>query len=74
MEVIGAVERVSGRAVPVRLGDRRAGDPAVLVAASDRLRRETGWTPRFAALDTIVSHALAWRDAHPDGYADRGDG
>ena len=71
MAVIGAVERVSGSRVPVRLAARRPGDPAVLVAGSGRLRRETGWAPRYDALDTIVSHALAWRQAHPAGYGDR---
>ncbi len=71
LEVIRAVERVSGRRVPVRMAGRRAGDPAVLVAASARLRRETGWAPRFAAIEDIVGHALAWREAHPEGYADR---
>ncbi len=68
MEVIRAVEQVSGRTVPVRVTGRRAGDPAVLVAGSDLLRRETGWAPRFDALPTIVTHALAWREAHPSGY------
>ncbi len=70
MEVIGAVERVSRRPVPVRIAGRRAGDPAVLVAGSGRLRAETGWLPRYDALDTIVAHALAWRQSHPDGYGD----
>jgi UDP-glucose 4-epimerase len=60
--------RALARSVPVRLAARRAGDPAVLVASSARLRRETGWSPRFAALDDIVATALAWRRAHPDGY------
>lgn len=67
-EVIRAVESVSGRRVPVRVAARRAGDPARLVASSARLRAETGWTPRFAALETIVEHALAWRAAWPRGY------
>jgi len=71
MEVIRTVERVSGRTVPVRLAGRRAGDPAILVAGADRLRRETGWAPHHDALETIVAHALAWREAHPHGYADR---
>jgi len=70
MEVIRAVEQVSGRAVPVRIAGRRAGDPAVLVAGSDRLRSQTGWAPDHAELTTIVSHALAWRQSHPDGYGD----
>ncbi len=70
-EVIAAVAAVSGRPVPVRTGVRRAGDPAVLVAASDRIRAQAGWSPRFADLDTIVGTALAWRESHPGGYRDR---
>jgi UDP-glucose 4-epimerase len=70
--VIAAVERVGGRKVPHEIGPRRPGDPPVLVASSDRLRRETGWTPRFAALDEIVRTAWAWRERHPQGYGDRG--
>ena len=70
-EVIAAVERVTGRPVPHSIGPRRAGDPAVLVAASERLRRECGWTPRYAELDEIVRTAWAWREAHPRGYGER---
>jgi UDP-glucose 4-epimerase len=71
MEVIRSVERVGGRPVPVRMAGRRPGDPAALVAASDLLRRETGWSPKFAALDDIVRSAWAWREAHPQGYGDK---
>jgi UDP-glucose 4-epimerase len=71
LEVIRSVERVSGKTVPVRMAARRAGDPAALVAASDRLRAETGWSPRFAELDRIVETALAWRVGHPQGYKTR---
>jgi UDP-glucose 4-epimerase len=70
-EVIETVAQVSGRVVPVRDAPRRAGDPAVLVAASGKLRAETGWAPRFDAITAIVEHALLWREAHPDGYGDR---
>jgi UDP-glucose 4-epimerase len=70
-EVIAAVERVGGRPVPHSIGPRRAGDPAILVASSERLRRETGWSPRFAALDEIVRTAWAWHEAHPRGFDDR---
>ena len=66
-EVIAAVERVSGRRVPVRLAPRRPGDPPVLVAAAGRIARETGWAPRLT-LDDMVRTALDWRLAHPDGY------
>ena len=68
LDVIRSVERVSGRVVPHRIVDRRPGDPAVLVASSERIRAETGWTPRFTALDDIVATALAWRRTNPNGY------
>ena len=70
-EVIAAVEKVTGRKVPVRYGDRRAGDPAVLVAASDRIKAEAGWSPRYAELTEIVRTAYEWRERHPGGYRDR---
>jgi len=68
MEVIRSVERVSGRPVPHHLAPRRGGDPARLVASPARIAAETGWAPRFAALDDIVASALRWREAHPAGY------
>jgi UDP-glucose 4-epimerase len=70
LQVVEAVERISGRRVPYRICPRRPGDPAVLVASSERARRELGWQPRFAELDEIVRTALIWREAHPHGYAD----
>jgi UDP-glucose 4-epimerase len=71
-DVIAAVERVGGRPVPHRIGPRRPGDPAVLVASSARLMAETGWAPRYGTLEEIVATAWAWREAHPQGYGDRG--
>ena len=71
LEVVSAVERVSGRTVPLRHAPRRAGDPASLVADAALLRKETGWAPRFAALDEIVRTAFAWREAHPQGFGAR---
>ncbi|GAA4503851.1 UDP-glucose 4-epimerase GalE [Gluconacetobacter aggeris] len=68
MEVIRSVERVTGRVVPWHLAPRRPGDPARLVAGAERLRRETGWAPRFVALDEIVETAYRWRLSHPNGY------
>jgi UDP-glucose 4-epimerase len=70
LQVIDAVRRASGRTVPYRIVPRRAGDPAVLVASSERAQRELGWRPRFADLDAIVRTALVWREAHPHGYGD----
>jgi UDP-glucose 4-epimerase len=69
LQVVDSVARVSDRRVPYRICPRRPGDPAVLVASSERAQRELGWHPRFADLDAIVRTALLWREAHPDGYA-----
>jgi UDP-glucose 4-epimerase len=69
-QVIAAVADVTGRTLPTVVGPRRLGDPPVLVASSDRIRRETGWRPRLASLHDIVRTAVAWRQAHPQGYRD----
>lgn len=69
MDVIQSVERVSGLSVPWEAAERRAGDPAILVADSTTLRQQTGWSPRWSALDTIVETAFQWRKNHPGGYA-----
>ncbi len=70
-EVIAAVEAVTGRMVPYRIVPRRPGDPAVLIASSERIRAETGWRPRFGDLHDMVRTAWAWREAHPHGFGDR---
>ena len=69
-QVIDTVGRIGGKPVPHSFGPRRAGDPASLVASSARLRAETGWSPRFPALEDIVRTAWAWHAAHPRGYRD----
>jgi UDP-glucose 4-epimerase len=60
LEVVEAVKRVSGRPFEVHLAPRRPGDPAQIVAASEKIRRTLGWTPRWEDLDAIVGQALAW--------------
>ena len=60
LDVIETVKRVSGVDFKVELASRRAGDPAQIVAASDRARAVLNWQPRFDDLQTIVKHALAW--------------
>ena len=68
-EVVETVRRVTGHPIPAREAQRRPGDPAVLVAASDSIKRELGWQPQFQTLESIVRSAWEWRRAHPDGYA-----
>jgi UDP-glucose-4-epimerase GalE len=69
-EVIDAVERASGRTVPIVMSARRPGDPARLVAASTRANTELGWRPRLAALSDIVGTAWQWHSRNPRGYGE----
>ena len=68
-EVVETVRRVTGHPIPDREVQRRPGDPAVLVAACDKIKRELRWQPQFQTLESIVRSAWEWRRAHPDGYA-----
>jgi UDP-glucose 4-epimerase len=67
-QIVAAVERVTGRALPVEYGGRRAGDPPALVADSSRARTVLGWEPVHSTLDEMVSSAWAWLRRYPDGY------
>lgn len=60
LQVLDAVRRVSGEAVEARMAPRRAGDPASIVASSQKIRATLEWAPRLDDIDTIVRHALAW--------------
>jgi UDP-glucose 4-epimerase len=66
LEVIESVRRVTGKPIAVEECPRRAGDPAVLVASSEKIKRELGWKPQFAELDAIVASAWEW---HQKRYA-----
>jgi UDP-glucose 4-epimerase len=66
LEVIESVRRVTGRPITVEECPRRPGDPAVLVASSEKIKTELGWTPKFAELDQIVASAWEW---HQKRYA-----
>lgn len=68
-QVVDTARAVTGAPIPVRMGARRAGDPAVLVASSARIQRDLGWQPRLGALATIVESAWTWLRVHPNGYA-----
>src|SRR5438105_3255903 len=70
-EVIQTAERVTGKAISVKDGPRRPGDPPELVAAADKARTMLGWKPRYPDLDMIIETAWNWHRNHPRGYADR---
>ncbi|MDU7474654.1 MAG: UDP-glucose 4-epimerase GalE [Paenibacillus macerans] len=69
-EVIETVKSVTGRDFPVVISPRRAGDPAVLIASSDKARSVLGWQPSRGKLEDIIESAWAWHSNHPDGYND----
>ncbi len=67
-EVVDTCQRIAGLPIPSEIGPRRPGDPATLVASSDKIKRELGWEPQYPQLQTIIEHAWRWHRSHPDGY------
>ena len=68
LEIIQAVEQVTGLKVPYRVGPRRAGDPPALYADSSLAQRELGWTPQFTSIRDIIATAWEWHRGHPEGF------
>lgn len=71
MEVLSTARRITGKTISWVPAKRRPGDPAVLVASSDRIKRDLGWKIRSPSLEQIIETAWAWHRSHPDGYGDR---
>jgi UDP-glucose 4-epimerase len=67
-QVIEVAQEVVGRKIAWESAPRRPGDPARLVASSERLKIELGWRPRYPDLHTIIEHAWRWHSEHPNGY------
>ena len=67
-EIIDTAERVVGRPIACRMAPRRAGDPAQLVASSEKARTVLGWDPKYADIETIIASAWRWHKEHPHGY------
>jgi UDP-glucose 4-epimerase len=68
-QVLETARAVTGKDIPARVGPRRAGDPAVLIASSEKIKRELGWKPEFQDLRVIIESAWRWMLAHPHGYS-----
>ncbi|BFH67528.1 UDP-glucose 4-epimerase GalE [Paenibacillus dendritiformis] len=69
LEVIRTAERVTGLTIPTAIRERRAGDPAVLIASADKAKAVLGWQPKRDNMEKIIESAWRWHQAHPDGYA-----
>jgi len=68
-EVVETAKQVTGKDIPVRMGPRRAGDPATLIASSDKIKSELGWQPQYQDLRVIIDSAWRWMQSHPNGYS-----
>ena len=69
-EMIDAARKVTGKEITAKMGQRRAGDPARLIASSDKARRVLGWEPRFTDVHDVIGSAWRWHSTHPNGYND----
>ncbi len=69
-EVVRMCEEITGKEIKVIEKPRRPGDPARLIAGSDKVKRELGWAPKYGAIDKIVESAWAWHVRNPQGYQD----
>lgn len=72
LEVIHAAEKITGRRIPILKTGKRAGDPPVLIASSEKISRKLGWEPQFSDLNTIIETAWLWHSCHPKGYENNG--
>ncbi|WP_315443870.1 UDP-glucose 4-epimerase GalE [uncultured Selenomonas sp.] len=69
-EMIAAAEKATGRAIKAEIGARRAGDPAQLVASSEKARAVLGWNPVYTDVEQVIGTAWKWHESHPNGYGD----
>lgn len=70
-EVIDVARKVTGHEIPAVVAPRRAGDPAKLVASSEKAKQELGWDPQHASLESMIESAWNWFQKHPDGYVEQ---
>ncbi len=69
-EMIEAAKKATGKDIKVEMGARRAGDPAQLIASSEKARKVLGWQPRYTDVEQVIGTAWTWHQKHPDGYQD----
>ena len=67
-ELINMAREITGHPIPTKVVARRPGDPAILIASSEKIRRELGWQPQYPELRAILESAWKWHVAHPHGY------
>ena len=67
-EMIDIARKVTGHEIPAKVAPRRSGDPAILIASSEKAMKELNWKPKFNSVETIIETAWNWHKNHPNGY------
>ena len=67
-EIVEAAKEVTGIDIPVKIGERRSGDPSTLIASSEKAKKVLGWNPTRTSIHQIISNAWNWHQHHPNGY------
>lgn len=71
LEMIEAARKVTGQPIPLQIVERRAGDPAILIASSSKAKEKLGWNPTRENIETMIKDAWNWHQKHPNGYNDK---
>lgn len=69
-EIIDVARDITGKEIPVSIGKRRSGDPAILISSSEKAIKGLGWNPKFTEVQEIIKTAWEWHKRNPEGYAD----
>lgn len=70
-EMIEAARKTTGKEIKALIGERRAGDPSILIASSDKAKEVLGWNPTRTSISKIMEDAWNWHSSHPEGYGDK---
>ena len=69
--MIDSAKEATNEDIKVVIGERRAGDPAKLIASNEKAKKILGWEPKYTDVKDVISTAWGWHKNHPDGYGDR---
>lgn len=67
-DVITVCKKITNKEIPLVIAPRRLGDPAVLIASSQKAQQQLGWIPQYTSLEEIILHAWNWHKANPNGF------
>ena len=67
-EIIDSARKITGHVIPAEVGKRRPGDPAILIASSEKAKKILHWQPQYDSIEKIIEDAWRWHSKHPNGY------